>query len=153
MEAAVAEATALGLGAWAGALLTAFFFFVVTTVYLNFFVKILRRALSCPVAAFSRVRDCTKGKQIIHKNFKKNEGGGKPGGIEEKGPPVSAASAFFDAGIGIVIVDAFEVFRLHLVPGDIAMGIEFDGHVSHQVLDKDRVFVGAFGDGFFVLPF
>jgi len=62
------------------------------------------------------------------------------------------ASALLDAGVGVVIVDALVVFRLHAVPGHVRMGVEFEGHISHEVLDENRVFVSPLGHRLFVLP-
>jgi len=38
--------------------------------------------------------------------------------------------SFFDAGIGIVVMDAFMVFRFDLVPGYIRMGIELQHYIA-----------------------
>ena len=49
-----------------------------------------------------------------------------------------------------MVVDAFVVLGLDAVPADVGDLVEVEGDVADEVLDEDGVFVGAFGDGFFV---
>ena len=44
---------------------------------------------------------------------------------------LGAESALFDAGVGVVIVDAFEVFGLDFVPGHMRMSVEAGGDVTN----------------------
>src|SRR5882762_2962371 len=53
-----------------------------------------------------RVGECSKGKEISHNFFQKS-------------------SALLDAGVRVVVMDAFVILRLGLVPGDIGMRVEF----------------------------
>ena len=70
-----------------------------------------------------------------------------------KHPDVPArASPFLNAGIGVVIVDALEIFRLDLVPRHPGVSIELERHVAHQILHEHRVFIGALRHELFVLP-
>ncbi len=62
-------------------------------------------------------------------------------------------SALFDAGVGVVVVDALEVFGLYFVPVDMGNGVQSLGHVADEVLDKYRILVGSFGDGLFIWSF
>src|SRR5690606_27364383 len=58
----------------------------------------------------------------------------------------------FDESVCVVVVDGFEVLRLHAVPGDRIVDVGPRGDISDQILDKNRVVVGALGDGLFVWP-
>ena len=49
-------------------------------------------------------------------------------------------------------MDAFRVFRFHLIPSHIRVGVQFDHDVPHQVLDKHRILVSPLRDRLFVLP-
>lgn len=60
---------------------------------------------------------------------------------------------FRDEGVGVVIVDAFEVLRFNLPPGNARVVVGGGGNVAHEVFDEDGIGVGAFGDGFFVGAF
>ena len=61
-------------------------------------------------------------------------------------------SPFLNARIGVVIVDALEVFRLDFIPPDLRMRVQLQRHVAHQILHEHRVFVGALGHELLVLP-
>ena len=61
-------------------------------------------------------------------------------------------SAFFDAGVGVVIVDALEIFGLDPIPRDVFVCLEPYNNVSNKILDEHRVFVGTLGYRFFVRP-
>lgn len=61
--------------------------------------------------------------------------------------------ALFDGGVGVVAVDALVIFGFDFVPGDVAMGVEFFGDAADEVFDEHRIFVSAFGHGFFVATF
>ena len=60
---------------------------------------------------------------------------------------------FRDEGVGVVIVDAFEVLRFNLPPGNARVVVGGGGNVAHEVFDEDGIGEGAFGDGFFVGAF
>jgi hypothetical protein len=49
-----------------------------------------------------------------------------------------------------VIVDAFHVLGLDLVPDDVGMLVAAQRDVAHEVLDQERIVVGLLGDDFFV---
>ena len=57
---------------------------------------------------------------------------------------------FLDQGVGVVVMDGLEVLRFDPVPGNVVLRVRARGDVADQVLDEDRVVVGAFGDGFFI---
>ena len=59
----------------------------------------------------------------------------------------------FDHCVRTVIMDAFEIFRLHAVPLDVGMSVAFEGDGTDEVLDKNGIIVGLFGHVFFVGPF
>lgn len=52
-----------------------------------------------------------------------------------------------------MVVNAFEVFGFDFIPRDVAMGVEFFGDATDEVFDENWIFVGAFGDGFFIAAF
>ena len=60
-------------------------------------------------------------------------------------------SAFLNAGVGIVVVDALEILRLNPVPC-VLVRLEPQDNVANQILDEHRVFVRPLGDGLFVRP-
>ena len=57
---------------------------------------------------------------------------------------------FLDHGVGVVVVDTFEVFRFDLPPRDAGIGNDLRGTIAHEVLDKNRIGVGALGHRFFI---
>ena len=59
----------------------------------------------------------------------------------------------FDHCVRAVIMDAFEIFRLHAVPLDVGMSVAFEGDGTDEVLDKNGIIVSLFGHVFFVGPF
>jgi hypothetical protein len=59
----------------------------------------------------------------------------------------------FDHCVRAVIMDAFEIFRLHAVPLDVGMSVAFEGDGTDEVLDKNGIIIGLFGHVFFVGPF
>lgn len=59
----------------------------------------------------------------------------------------------FDHCVRTVIMDAFEIFRLHAVPLDVGMSVAFEGDGTDEVLDKNGIIVSLFGHVFFVGPF
>ena len=59
-------------------------------------------------------------------------------------------SALLDAGVGVVVVDALEVLGLDPVPRDVLVRLELEHHIADEILDKNRVFVGALSHRFFV---
>ena len=59
-------------------------------------------------------------------------------------------SAFFNACVGVVVVDALEIFGLNLVPRDVWEAIKVGGHVADEVFHEHGVGVGGFGDVFFM---
>jgi hypothetical protein len=60
------------------------------------------------------------------------------------------AHVLLDHGVGVVIVDGFEVLGFHFKPADVGVLLGPDGHVSHQVFHEDRIVVGTLGDVLFV---
>ena len=58
-----------------------------------------------------------------------------------------------DHCVRAVIVDAFEIFRLHAVPLDVGMSVAFEGNGTDEVLNKNGIIVGLFGHVLFVGPF
>ena len=40
-------------------------------------------------------------------------------------PPGRHSSALLNAGVSVVIMDAFVVFRLHFIPGNLGVGVQF----------------------------
>ena len=58
-----------------------------------------------------------------------------------------------DIGVSRVVVDAFEIFAFHREGFYPVVAAQGDGHVAHHVFDEFRVFIGAFGDVFFVGTF
>lgn len=60
---------------------------------------------------------------------------------------------FFQKGIGAVVVDALEAFRLDAVPGEIRVAVEPLRNVADHVLHEHRVFIAALRDEFLVHPF
>ena len=50
-----------------------------------------------------------------------------------------------------MIVDALVILRFRFVPSHVRMGIQLRGNVANQILHEHRIFIGAFGDGLFVL--
>ena len=59
----------------------------------------------------------------------------------------------FDHCVRTVIMDAFEIFRLHAVPLDVGMSVAFEGDGTDEVFDKNGIIIGLFGHVFFVGPF
>ena len=59
--------------------------------------------------------------------------------------------ASLNIGVGVVIVDALKVFRLHAEPGESTVSLELLSNLSDEVFDKSGVVVSVFCDVFFVL--
>ena len=55
-------------------------------------------------------------------------------------------------GVGVVVVDAFQVFGFDLIPSDALVLLQAADDVSDKVFHEDGVFVGGFGDVLFVGP-
>lgn len=70
------------------------------------------------------------------------------GATRDSGPGV-----LLDEGVGVVVVDRFEVLGLHAVPNDVGVPIGAFRHIANEVFDEDRVIVSAFGDSLFVGTF
>ena len=51
-----------------------------------------------------------------------------------------------------MVVDAFKIFCLHAIPGEIRILVESRGDVSDNILDKHWVFITIFRDEFLVDP-
>ncbi|MDB6032346.1 MAG: Endonuclease/exonuclease/phosphatase [Verrucomicrobiales bacterium] len=49
-------------------------------------------------------------------------------------------------------MNAFVILRFNLVPGHIGMSIQLHGHISHEIFDKNRVFISPFGNGLLIFP-
>src|SRR5204862_2354289 len=45
----------------------------------------------------------------------------------------------FNAGVGVVVVNALVVFRFRPVPGHVRMSVELEGHIPHEILDENRI--------------
>ena len=58
-----------------------------------------------------------------------------------------------DEGVGVVIVNRLKVFCFNAIPSDFGDEIGAEGDIAHEVFDEDGIFVGPFGDGFFVGSF
>src|ERR1700752_574175 len=91
-----------------------------------------------------RVGDSSKESENIHKYFEIFL-------TPEKGH--FRGSTLLNGGVGVVVVDALEILRFHLVPSDIGVGIELEGDGADEVFDEDGILVGAFGDSFFIAAF
>ena len=59
----------------------------------------------------------------------------------------------FDDGVGVVVVDGFEVFAADGIPADAVFVFHFTGKVADDVFDELGVVVGGFSDVFFVGAF
>ena len=67
-------------------------------------------------------------------------------------PQMAEFSAFFDACVGVVVVDALEIFGLNLVPRHVWMLIQAHRYIPHQIFHKNRILKCALGHVFFVRP-
>ena len=67
-------------------------------------------------------------------------------------PKMVEFSAFFDACLGVVVVDALEIFGLNLVPCHVRMLIQAHRHIPHQIFHKNRILKCALGHVFFIRP-
>ena len=59
----------------------------------------------------------------------------------------------FNTSVGTVIVDRFEVFRVHGIPGYIGIFFQPGGNVSNHVFNELGVIVSFLCDVLFVWPF
>src|SRR5215212_110477 len=102
------------------------FFFVVTTqttaIQLNLNFRVPARGPTVPL----RVRECSKGNQILHNNFQKSlddisrgmfKAAASSSKISRWTRPDSLA--LFDASVSVMVMNALMVFRLYFVPCDI----------------------------------
>ena len=58
-----------------------------------------------------------------------------------------------DVGVGRMVVDGLEVFRLHRVPGEVVILAQVVGDFPHHVLDEHGIAVGLLGDELLILAF
>src|ERR1700722_3553162 len=72
--------------------------------------------------------------------------------IANRKSQIQNSSPLLNARVRVVVVDALVILRFRLVPGHFRVGIQLQGHVSHQILHKNRVFVGALRNRLIVLP-
>src|SRR5260370_9296488 len=124
------------------------FFFVVTNP-LN--------VLHCPVVPATEIHSIGECATVPKENkyaikIFKNFWVSKPPPLPYKAGQPSPSSALLDAGVSVVVVDAFVVLRFHLVPGHIGMGVQLERHVAHQVLHEHRVLVSPFCHRLLILP-
>ena len=62
-------------------------------------------------------------------------------------------SVFFNACVGVVVMDALEIFGFNLVPCHVRMLIQAHRHIPHQIFHKNRILKCALGYVFFIRPF
>jgi hypothetical protein len=56
-----------------------------------------------------------------------------------------------DVGVGGMVVDGLEVFRLHRVPTEVVILAQAVGDLPHHVLNEQGIAVGFFGDELLIL--
>ena len=59
-------------------------------------------------------------------------------------------SALFNAGKGVVVVDALEIFGFNLIPRYVRMIVEPERGITDEIFHEDRILVGSLGHVFFV---
>ena len=61
-------------------------------------------------------------------------------------------SAFFNACVCVVVVDALKIFGFHLVPRHVWMLIQAHRYIPHKIFHKNRILKCALGHVFFIRP-
>src|SRR5262245_41172615 len=145
------------------------FFFVLTTFCSLNSPRLAGVGADNPLFPFQKVRESSKRNQIRHKNLRiffapeKVNGGGRFGmqPPHQAAPSLSISLEFsaphatienlqacltaFNAGVGVVIVDALVVLRLHFVPRHGGMRVESERDITDHVFDEHRIFIRALG--------